>query len=77
MKRSRRLLLGTIALALVAWPRAGATTTTSSRATTTRRAAARKLSGSITLAVNPWDGSRRERQRGEDHPREAGDDGRS
>lgn len=55
MKRSRRLLLGTIALTLVL----AACSSSSKPASTgdTSGSGTKKLSGSITLAVNPWDGS--------------------
>ncbi len=53
MKRSRRLLLGTIALTLVL-AACGSSDKPSSTDNTT--GGGKKLSGSITLAVNPWDG---------------------
>ena len=53
MKRSRRPLFGTIALTLVL-AACGSSSKPASTGTTTGGA---KLSGSITLAVNPWDGS--------------------
>ena len=55
MKRSRRLLLGTLALTLVL-----AACSSSSKSTTPGTSGSgggKKLTGSITLAVNPWDGS--------------------
>jgi glycine betaine/proline transport system substrate-binding protein len=54
MKRSRRLLLATIALTLVL-AACGSDKDDSSSGTTTPGDGG-KLSGSITLAVNPWDG---------------------
>ncbi|MDQ1479456.1 MAG: glycine betaine/proline transport system substrate-binding protein, partial [Actinomycetota bacterium] len=56
MKRSRSLLLGTIALTLVL-AACGSSSKPSSSNTTTGNGGGAKLSGSITLAVNPWDGS--------------------
>jgi glycine betaine/proline transport system substrate-binding protein len=56
MKRSRRLLLGTIALTLVL-AACGSSSKPSGSSTTTGSGGGGKLSGSITLAVNPWDGS--------------------
>lgn len=53
MKRSRRLLLGTIALTLVL-AACGSSDKPSSTPLTSDGGG--KLSGSITLAVNPWDG---------------------
>ena len=55
MKRSRRLLLGTLALTLVL-AACGSSSKPSSTGDT-NGSGAKKLSGSITLAVNPWDGS--------------------
>jgi glycine betaine/proline transport system substrate-binding protein len=55
MKRSRRLLLGTLALS-IGLAACGSSSKTSSTPGTTA-ANGKKFSGSITLAVNPWDGS--------------------
>ncbi|MDQ1511658.1 MAG: glycine betaine/proline transport system substrate-binding protein [Actinomycetota bacterium] len=54
MKRSRRLLLGTLALTLVL---AACGSSSKPSSTNTTSGSGGKLSGSITLAVNPWDGS--------------------
>jgi glycine betaine/proline transport system substrate-binding protein len=54
MKRSRRILLGTIALTLVL--AACGSSDKPSSTNTTSGSGGKKLSGSITLAVNPWDG---------------------
>jgi len=54
MKRSRRLLLGTLALTLVL---AACGSSSKPSGTKTTNGSGGKLSGSITLAVNPWDGS--------------------
>ena len=55
MNRNKRLVIGTVVIALAAAAcgssSKGASTTTSSVA------GGKKFSGSITLAVNPWDGS--------------------
>jgi glycine betaine/proline transport system substrate-binding protein len=55
MKRSRRLLLGSLVLTLVL-AACGSSSKPSTSGTTTG-GDGEKLSGSITLAVNPWDGS--------------------
>ena len=55
MKRSRRVLLGTLVLTLVL-AACGSSSKPSTSGTTTG-GGGEKLSGSITLAVNPWDGS--------------------
>jgi len=54
MKRSRRLLLGTLALTLVL---AACGSSSKPSGTKTTNGSGGKLSGSITLAVNQWDGS--------------------
>src|SRR5439155_8513403 len=55
MNRSRRLVLCTVALALVL-AACGSSSKPSSGNTTTG-GGSKKFSGTITLAVNPWDGS--------------------
>ena len=55
MNRSRRLVLCTVALALVL--AACSSSSKPSSTNTTTGGGAKKLSGTITLAVNPWDGS--------------------
>src|SRR5439155_11025055 len=55
MNRSRRLVLCTVALALVL--AACSSSSKPSSTNTTPGGGAKKLSGTITLAVNPWDGS--------------------
>ena len=55
MNRSRRLVICTVALALVL--AACSSSSKPSSTNTTTGSGAKKLSGSITLAVNPWDGS--------------------
>jgi glycine betaine/proline transport system substrate-binding protein len=54
MKRSRRLVLGTLALTLVL---SACGSSSKPSGTNTTSGSGGKLSGSITLAVNPWDGS--------------------
>jgi glycine betaine/proline transport system substrate-binding protein len=55
MKRSRRMLLGTLALTLVLAACGSSAKPSSTNSTT--GGGAKKFSGTITLAVNPWDGS--------------------
>ncbi|MDQ1383002.1 MAG: glycine betaine/proline transport system substrate-binding protein, partial [Actinomycetota bacterium] len=58
MNRSRRLILGTVVLAF-ALSACGSSSKPGASGTTTTAGGggAKKFSGSITLAVNPWDGS--------------------
>ena len=57
MNRSRRLVLGTVVLALALSACSSSSKSGSSTTTPTSPGGSAKLSGTITLAVNPWDGS--------------------
>ncbi len=57
MNRSRRLILGTVALTLALAACSSSSKSASVGHARPRGSGRAKLSGTITLAVNPWDGS--------------------